>query len=234
MKFFRYCWGTAFCILIAALFFGCSSPIQNAEKLAMTDPDSAIAAYKNIMQQKPNSDEAKMAHLGMADTYYKRLEDQEKGLEVYEEIAKAYPDTKYSGEAYWAIAMHYFQAKDYEKARDNFAKVTQDMPGTEKASDASLAIAKCYEELKKFDEAAKMYSEFSKTHASHRRAAQAGLDAARIYDRELNKPEMAVEEYKHVASEYALSSSGREARETLEERGVEVADVTELVEEEVP
>jgi tetratricopeptide (TPR) repeat protein len=233
MTFYRHYLeiGFVFCCIVTVLV-GCASPLQKANKLAMTEPESAIAAYKQIMEAKPGSEDAKRAHLGIASTYYNRIENYEKGIEVYEEVANAYPGTEISGEANWAIAMHYFQAKDYEKAREKFAKVTQEMPGTEKASDAALAIAKCYEELKKFDEAANLYEEFSETHPKHRYAAQAGLDAGRIYDRELSNTDKAVEAYKHVASEYALSSSGREARESLTDMGVDVSELVESMEEE--
>jgi len=235
MKFFRFYLKTAFVLCILAVLAGCSSPLQQAEKMALSgQPEAAISSYEQIMKEKSGSVVAQKAHLGIAETYYKRMEDHQKGLEVYEEIAKAYPKTEVSGEANWAIAMHYFQEKDYEKARQNFAKVTQEMPGTEKASDAALAIAKCYEELKKYDEAAKSYSDFSKDHPTHRLAAQSGMSAAKIYETELDKADEAAESYKMVASKYSLSSSGREAREALENMGVDVSDLVEESEAAIP
>jgi len=231
MRFFRYL-EIAFAFCVLALLVGCASPLQKADNLAMTDPESAIAAYRQIMEAKPGSPEAQQAHFSIAETYYKRMDSHQKGLEVYEEVTEAYPKTRVSGEANWAIGMHYFQAQDYEKARGKFAKVTEEIPGTTKADDAALAIGKCYEELKKYEEAAKLYEEFSKTHKEHRRAAQAGLDAARIYERELGKPDEAIETYKHVASEYSLSSSGREARESLAGLGVDASEIPQLPEAE--
>ena len=106
----------------------------------MSDPESAIAAYRQVMEAKPGSQEAQRAHFGIAETYYKRMDDHQKGLEVYEEVTKAYPRTEVSGEANWAIGMHYFQAKDYEKAREKFAKVTEEIPGTTKADDAARDV----------------------------------------------------------------------------------------------
>jgi tetratricopeptide (TPR) repeat protein len=233
MRSFRYYSEIAFGFCVLALLVGCAaSPLQKADKLAMSDPESAIAVYRQAMQAKPGSEEAQQAHLGIANTYYERMDDHQKGLEVYEEIAKAYPKTQVSGEANWALGMHYFQAKDYGKAREKFAKVTEEIPGTTKADDAALAIGKCYEELKKYEDAAKLYEEFSKTHPTHRRAAQAGLDAARIYDVELGKTDEAIETYKNVASEYSLSSSGREARQALTDLGVDISDLSELPEAE--
>jgi tetratricopeptide (TPR) repeat protein len=198
------------------------------------EPEEAIKIYEQIMVDNPGSTEAQKAHLGIADTYYKRMNDQEKGLEVYEKVAESYPDTESSSEAYWAIGMHYFQAKDYETARQNFSKVIQTTPGTEKAHDAALAIAKCYEEMKKYDEAASAYIEFSKNHPTHRLAAQAGLDAARIYDSRLENTDEAVEAYKHVASNYSISSSGREAIKVLEEMGEDTSELIQLPETEEP
>ena len=95
--------------------------IQKADKLAMSDPGSAIAAYEAVMAANPGSAEAQQAHLGIAKTYYERLEDHQKGLEVYEEVVKKYPKTEVSGKANYALGWHYFNAKDYEKAREKFA-----------------------------------------------------------------------------------------------------------------
>jgi len=230
MKFFRYLEIT-FALCILTLLVGCASSLQKADKMAMSDPKSAVAAYQGVIDANPGSEEARQAHFKMAETYYKRIEDKEKGLEVYEAVAKAYPKTEVSGKANYAIAWHYFNAKDYEKAREKFAQVTQEMPGTEEADSAALAIGKCYEELKKYDEAAQLYTEFSKTHPKHRYAAQAGLDAAKIYNDE-GKTDEAVETYKYVASEYGISSSGREARQALTDMGVDLSDVPETQEAE--
>ena len=234
MRFFRGYLGTIFVIFALVLLAGCASPLQNANKLAMSDPKSAIGAYEAVMEANPGSPEAQQAHLGIAKTYYEKLNNPEKGLEVYEEVAEAYPKTEISGAANWGIADHYFKAKDYEKAREFFAKVVEDVPGTERASNAQYAIAKCYEELKKYDEAAKQYDEFSKTHPKHSYAARSGLDAARIYETELGNSDKAVESYKHVASEYSISSSGREAMEALTNMGVDTSDVVVVSETEVP
>ncbi|MGQ9610968.1 MAG: tetratricopeptide repeat protein [bacterium] len=223
MKFSKHFLGI---ILVLFVFYmGCGSQVQKAEKISTKDPKSAINIYEQVMKTKPGTDEAKQAHLKIAETYYKQMEDYEKGLQTYEEVAKAYPKTKYSGEAYWAIAMHYFQAKEYEKAKDNFAKVTEEVPNTDMAKDAELAIAKSYEEMKNLDEAAKLYLEFSKANPQHRRAAQSGLDAAKLYEK-LDKIDEAVEAYKFVASQYSISSSGREAREALTNMGIDLSEVT--------
>lgn len=227
MKLMRCYLGIIIALLVSLFIFGCSSPMQQADKLAMSDPQAAINTYKSIMQSKPGTQEAKIAHLKMAETYYKRMNNPEKGLEAYDEVIKAYPNTEISGEANYAIGMHYFQAKDFEKARQSFIAVTKDMPGTEKAYDSELLIGKCYEELKKFDDAAKLYEDFSKTHPQHKYAAQAGLSAAKIYSGELDNVDKAEEAYKHVAKEYALSTSGREARTALEEMGADLSDITE-------
>jgi tetratricopeptide (TPR) repeat protein len=234
MRFFRCYLGVVAAIFVLFLFAGCSSPLQKADKLAMSDPKSAIGAYEAVMKANPGSPEAQQAHLGIAKTYYEKLNNPEKGLEVYAEVAKAYPKTEVSGAANWGIADHYFKAKDYEKAREYFAKVVEEVPGTERASNAQYAIAKCYEELKKYDEAAGLYDEFSKSHPQHSYAARSGLDAARIYEKELGDTDKAVESYKHVASDYSISSSGREAMEALTDMGVDTSDVVAAAQSEVP
>ena len=231
MKFFRNYLEVAFAICVLALFVGCSSPLQQASKLEMTDPQSAIATYEQIMAEKAGSSAAQQAHLGIARTYYERIEDQQKGLEVYEEVAKAYPKTEVSGSANWAIADHYFKAKEYEKARENFRKVTEDVPGTERSANAAYAIARIYEESKKYDEAANAYKEFSASHPKHKYAPQAGLSAAKSYEM-AGKNEEAIEAYKVVVKQHSFSSSGREAQDTLTGMGVDVSELIEIPEAE--
>lgn len=229
MKFFRHYLEIAFTLCILALFVGCASPLNQANKLAMSDPQSAIPVYEQIMAANPGSPEAQQAHLGIARTYYERIEDQQKGIEVYEEVVSKYPKTAAAGKANYAIAWHYFNAKDYDKARKRFAIVTKEMPGTAEASDAALAIAKSYEELKKYDEAAKLYKEFSATHPKHRYAAQAGLSAAKSYEK-AGKTDEAVSAYKDVVKDYSFSSSGREAQDTLTGMGVDTSELVQIPE----
>ena len=79
MGFFRYYLGTAFVLFcVSALLMSCSSPLQEADKLSMSEPEAAIAAYKQIMETSSGSPEAMKAHLGIASTYYDRMEDYEK------------------------------------------------------------------------------------------------------------------------------------------------------------
>lgn len=225
MRAFGYCCLVVVCCFLALLIGCASSPMQKADKLSVTDPNSAIGVYKSIMETKPGSSEAQQAHFKIADTYYHRLKNQEKGLEVYEEVAKSYPKTDLAGEANYALGMHYYQAKDYEKARDSFRKVTEESPNNPKAADSALAIGKCYEELKKYEEAVKVYEDFTKTHPQHRYAAQAGLSAAKIYEKDLEDTDKAEEAYKRVATDYSLSSSAREAREALTNMGVDLSEL---------
>ena len=231
MKFFRRYFGIVFVLCVLTLLAGCASPLNKADKLAMSDPQSAIVAYEQIIASKPGSPEAQKAHLGLARTYYDRIEDHQKGFEAYEEVMSKYPGTEVAGRANYAIAWHYFNAKDYEKAREKFAIVTKEMPGTEEADGAALAIARSYEELKKYDEAANLYKEFAKSHPKHKYAAQAGLSAAKSYDK-AGKPDEAIEAYKDVVRGYSFSSSGREAQETLTNMGIDTSELIQLPETE--
>ena len=232
MKFFRHYLEIAFNFCVLVLFVGCASPLQQADKLAISDPESAIAAYEQVIASKPGSPEAQQAHLGIAKTYYDRIEDHQKGLEVYEEVAGKYPQTEVAGKANYAIAWHYLNdVKDYEKAREKFAIVTRELPGTEEAAGAALAIARCYEELKKYDEAANLYKEFADSHPKHKYAAQAGLSAAKSYEK-AGKNDEAVEAYKAVVKDHYLSSSGREAQNTLTNMGIDTSELVQLPETE--
>ncbi len=231
MKFFRHYLEIAFTLCVLALFAGCASPLQQANKLAMSDPQSAITAYEQVIASKPGSPEAQQAQLGIARTYYERIEDYQKGFEAYEEVVSKYPQTKVAGKANYAIAWHYFNGKDYEKARERFAIVTREMPGTDEADGAALAIAKSYEELKKYDEAANLYKEFAASHPKHKYAAQAGLSAAKSYEK-AGKNDEAVEAYKIVVKDYSFSSSGREAQDSLTSMGVDTSELIQLPETE--
>jgi tetratricopeptide (TPR) repeat protein len=232
MKLFRHYIQVTLALCVLVLLAGCASPLQKADKLAMSDPRSAIAAYEEVMAVKPGSAEAQQAHLGIAKAYYERLDDHQKGIEVYEEIVEKYPKAEVAGKANYALGWHYFnEAKDYEEARGKFAAVIKEMPGTEEAAGAALAIAKCFEELKKYDEAANLYKEFSKSHPTHKYAAQAGLSAAKSYE-QAGKTDEAIAAYTEVAKDYTFSSSGREAQDALTGMGVDVSELVKLPESE--
>ncbi|MFC1713953.1 tetratricopeptide repeat protein [Candidatus Poribacteria bacterium] len=231
MKFFRNYLGIAFTLCVLALFAGCASPLQQANKLAISDPQSAITAYEQVIASKPGSPEAQQAHLGLAKTYYERIEDHQKGLEAYEAVVSKYPKTEVAGKANYAIGWHYFNAKDYEKAREKFAIVTKEMPGTEESGNAALAIARSYEELKKYDEAADLYKEFAASHPKHKYAPQAGLSAAKSYE-QAGKNDEAVEAYKAVVKDHSISSSGREAQDALTNMGIDTSELIQLPETE--
>jgi len=225
MKSLRFYLQFVSILCVLAFFVGCGSQLQKADKLAMSDPKSAIASYEQVMKTKPGTEEAKAAHLKMADTYYKQMNDTQKGLEVYAEVAKAYPKSKYSAEAEKDIGMHYYQAKDYDKAVEAFNKAAEEAPDTDIANDSLVMVGKSYEDAKKYEDAVKAYLDFSKNHPAHRLAAKIGLTAAKIYQDQLDKQDEAIETYKFVASKFGLSSSATEARQALKDLGVDAAEI---------
>jgi len=228
MKSLRFYFQFVAILCVLAFFVGCGSQIQKADKLAMSDPKSAVASYELVMKTKPGTEEAKQAHLKMADTYYKQMNDPQKGLEVYADIAKAYPKTKYSAEAEKAIGMHYYQAKEYDKAVEAFNKAAEEAPDTEIASDSIVMVGKSYEDAKKYEDAVKVYLDFSKNHPTHRLSAKVALSSAKIYQDQLDLQDEAIETYKFVASKFSLSASAMEARDALKNLGVDAAEIPTL------
>jgi len=228
MKSLRFYFQFVSILCVLAFFVGCGSQIQKADKLAMSDPKSAVASYELVMKTKPGTEEAKQAHLKMADTYYKQMNDPQKGLEVYADIVKTYPKTKYSAEAEKAIGMHYYQAKEYDKAVEAFNKAAEEAPDTEIANDSIAMVGKSYEDAKKYEEAVKVYLDFSKNHPTHRLAAKVALTSAKIYQDQLDMQDEAIETYKFVASKFSLSASAMEARDALKNLGVDAKDIPTL------
>jgi tetratricopeptide (TPR) repeat protein len=228
MKSLRFYLQFVSILCVLAFFVGCGTQIQKADKLAMSDPKSAVASYELVMKTKPGTEEAKQAHLKMADTYYKQMNDPQKGLEVYAEIVKTYPKTKYSAEAEKAIGMHYYQAKEYDKAIEAFNKAAEEAPDTEIASDSIVMVGKSYEDAKKYEDAVKTYLDFSKNHPTHRLAAKVALTSAKIYQDQLDLQDEAIETYKFVASKFSLSASAMEARDALKNLGVDAAEIPTL------
>jgi tetratricopeptide (TPR) repeat protein len=160
----------------------------------------------------------------MADAYYK-ADEMQKAIEIYEQVAKENPKTKFSAQARNAIGMHYYNSKEYEKAIEEFKKANEEAPDSDVANDATLVMGKSYESLGKNEDAVKVYLDFAKAHPSHRLAAQASLTAAKIYENKLDMADEAIETYKFVASKFPLSSSAREAREALTNMGVDASEI---------
>lgn len=224
MKSLRFYFQVISLLCVLALFVGCASKIQQADKMAMSDPKAAIPAYEEVIKTKPGTDEAKQAQLKMADAYYK-ADEMQKALGIYEQVANENPKTKFAGEARKAVGMHYYNSKEYDKAVEQFNKVSEEVPDSELASDSALLAGKSYEALNKNEDAVKIYLDFAKAHPTHRLAPQASITAAKIYETKLDMPDEAIEAYKFVTSKFPLSSSAREAREALINMGIDESDI---------
>jgi tetratricopeptide (TPR) repeat protein len=92
------------------MLFGCASKVQQADKIAMSDPKAAIPAYEEVIKNKPGTDEAKQAQLKMADAYYK-LGKADKANEIIKELVEIYSqDLKY----YTSLKREYANTLSYD------------------------------------------------------------------------------------------------------------------------
>ena len=154
MKFQNIIYGLIFSYVLALLVGCASSPLHQADSLAKSNPEAAIEAYKTIINLASGTPDAQKAYLKMAETYYTKMSNQEKGISIYEEAVKAYPKTNTSVEANYKLGMHYLLTKDYEKALSKFANAIQENPAPDKKSrrisEVYLMIDTTYKEMEPF------------------------------------------------------------------------------------
>jgi TolA-binding protein len=102
--------------------------ISDEDKLAEHGPSAdlflgAIAAYKLLLQENPNSAEADQ-YLYQLSKAYELNGDNEKSLAVLAQLSNAYPKSWYYAESEFRRAESHFVAGDYVRAEAGYARVS--------------------------------------------------------------------------------------------------------------
>lgn len=214
-------------IFYLILLTGCMSSTKMWQADRMVNQgnyQSAIAMYKEIIQTKPGTEDARVAYLKAGQVYYENLKDTEKAVEIFEKVVKKYPTSPQAGEALWLLGKHYYEEGKYKLARDKFVQLVLDFPQSGKVKAARIQTAKCYAKLEDYKKAINTYAEFEKFYPRDAILPKILLIKGELYEK-LREEEKAIGEYqrllKDFSSYYDEVAKAKERTEALGETPVE-------------
>ena len=144
MKTIRYDIATLI-IVITIIQYACvaSSPQRLAGKhLQEKDYQGAIETYQTVVNSKPETPEARQAQLSIAKLYIEKMDQPQQGVQIYQDLIAAAPDSEEAAEAHWGLGLHAFKSEDYQSAQQFFDTIVNKFPTSERSYNAQLMLAK--------------------------------------------------------------------------------------------
>ena len=221
-----------FFLLVAVLMitqYGCVSKSmdeQVGQLIQDKDYQGAVDAYQSVIDSKPGTSEARQAQLGIAKLYIEKMEQPQLGIQVYQDLLAAAPDSEEAAEAHWHLGVHAFKSEDYQAAQQSFDTIVNNFPGSERSHNAQLMLAKSYEEASNYEKAAEVYDNVANRHPEGKRATQALVNKARIEQEYLKNQAAATQTYQSLVKQYGAAEdteeSVEEAKKALQLMGASI------------
>ncbi|RKU11468.1 hypothetical protein C6502_08855 [Candidatus Poribacteria bacterium] len=199
---------------------------QVGQLIQEKDYQGAVDAYQSVIDTKPGTSEARQAQLGIAKLYIEKMEQPQLGIQVYQDLLAAAPDSEEAAEAHWHLGVHAFKSEDYQAAQQSFDTIVNNFPGSERSHNAQLMLAKSYEEASNFEKAAEVYDNVANRHPDGKRATQALVNKARIEQEYLKNQAAATQTYQSLVKQYGAiegtEESVEEAKKALQLMGASI------------
>ena len=130
MKYSRFC---AFVLAIVMVLaqYGCISGkgTGEVEKLIEEkDYHGAIEVAEALAASNPGTPVARQAQLAVGKLYVETMNQPERGVEVYQAIIAAAPDSDEAASANYRLGVHFLKSKEYESARGFFDTIINNFP----------------------------------------------------------------------------------------------------------
>ena len=207
-------------IVIAMTQYACvvSSPQRLAGKRVQEkDYQGAIEVYQTVIDSKPGTPEAHQAQLSIAKLYIEKMDQPQQGVQIYQDLIAAAPDSDEAAEAHWDLGLHAFKSEDYQSAQQFFDTIVNKFPTSEYSYNAQLMLAKSYEEADEYRKAVEIYGNAANRHPEGKRATQALVNQARI-QRELLRDETAAKRtYQSIVKRYGNVEGTEESVSTAKQ-----------------
>ena len=219
MKTIRYDIATLI-IVITIIQYACvaSSPQRLAGKhLQEKDYQGAIETYQTVVNSKPETPEARQAQLSIAKLYIEKMDQPQQGVQIYQDLIAAAPDSEEAAEAHWGLGLHAFKSEDYQSAQQFFDTIVNKFPTSERSYNAQLMLAKSYEELNEYRKAVEIYGNVANRHPEGKRATQALVNKARIQGERLRDETAAKRTYQSIVKRYGNIEGTEESVSTAKQ-----------------
>ncbi|MCE2393846.1 tetratricopeptide repeat protein [Candidatus Poribacteria bacterium] len=219
MKTIRYDIVTLITV-IAITQYACiaSSPQRLAGKrLQEKDYQGAIEVYQTVVDSKPGTPEARQVQLSIAKLYIEKMDQPQQGVQIYQDLIAAAPDSEEAAEAHWGLGLHAFKSEDYQAAQQFFDAIVNRFPTSERGYNAQLMLAKSYEELNEYRKAVEIYGNVANRHPEGKRATQALVNKARIQGERLRDETAAKRTYQSIVKRYGNVEGTEESISTAKQ-----------------
>lgn len=228
MKYSRFCAFVLATVMVLA-HYGCISGkgTGEVEKLIEEkDYHGAIEVSEALIESKPGTPIARQTQLAVGKLYIETMNQPEKGVEVYQAVISAAPDSDEAASANYRLGVHYLKSKEFESARRFFDTIINNFPEHELSSNAQLLLAKSYEEAQNYEQAAEIYGNFANRYPKSDRAAQALIKKGQIQKERLKDKSEAKRTYQSLVKKYGkvegTEASINEAKRELQLMGATI------------
>ena len=227
----KYCRFYAFALATMMILaqYGCISGKGTGEVDKLIDEKDyhgAIEVAEALVASNPGTPIARQAQLAVGKLYIETMNQPERGVETYQAIIAAAPDSDEAASANYRLGVHYLKSKEYESARELFDTIINNFPEHELSSNAQLLLAKSYEEAENFEQAAEIYGNFANRYPKSDRAAQALVRKGQIQKDQLEDKSEAKRTYQSLVKKYGkvegTDASISEAKRELQLMGATI------------
>ena len=195
-----------------------SSPQRLAEKrLQEKDYRGAIEVYQTVVDSNPNTPEARQARLSIAKLYIEKMDQPQQGVQIYQDLIAAAPDSEVAAEAHWGLGLYAFKSEDYQAAQQSFDTIVNKFLASERSYNAQLMLAKSYEELNDYRKAVEIYGNVANRHPDGKRATQALVNKAKIQGERLRDETAAKRTYQSIVKRYGNIEGTEESVSTAKQ-----------------
>ena len=207
-------------IVITIVQYACvaSSPQRLAGKrIQEKDYQGAIDVYQTVIDSNPETPEARQAQLSIAKIYIEKIDQPQQGIQIYQDLIAAAPNSDKAAEAHWGLGLHAFKSEDYQSAQQSFDTIVNKFPTSERSYNAQLMLAKSYEELNEHRKAVEIYGNVANRHPEGKRATQALVNKARIQGKLLRDETAAKRTYQSIVQRYGNIEGTEESVSTAKQ-----------------
>ena len=219
MKAVRYDIFTLIAV-IAMTQYACvaSSPQQLAGKrIQEKDYQGAVEVYQTIVDSKPETPESRQAQLSIAQLYTEKMNQPQQGIQIYQDLIAAAPNSEEAAEAYWGLGLYAFKSEDYQSAQQSFDTIINKFPTSKRSHNTQFMLAKSYEETNDYRKAVEIYGNVANRHPEGKRATQALVNKARIQGERLRDQNAAKRTYQSIVKRYGNIKGTEESVNTAKQ-----------------
>ena len=125
--------------------------------LYLRDYKQALNDYSLLLDHYPKSDEARSAHIHMADVYRYKLGEPEKGIDQLQLLISKFPSHTDARRAQLEVVRIYLELKNFDQARIESSLLQKNWPQSSESKQAQLLTANSYYIQNRFTEAIASY-----------------------------------------------------------------------------